>query len=44
MEEQIETDLTHDSLVHDLNNVFETISEAAEVLSVDRHWKEWQPL
>lgn len=31
--------LTHESLVHDLNSVFETISEAAELLSSDRHWK-----
>jgi signal transduction histidine kinase len=40
MEEQIESDLTYDSLVHDLNNVFETITEAAELLSADRHWKQ----
>jgi signal transduction histidine kinase len=39
MDEPIESDLTHDSLVHDLNNVFETISEVAELLSADRHWK-----
>lgn len=39
MEEPIETDLTHESLVHDLNNVFETITEAAELLSADRRWK-----
>src|SRR5947209_14833023 len=39
MEEQAETDLTHDSLVHDLNNVLETIGEAAELLAADRHWK-----
>lgn len=32
-------DLTHESLIHDLNNVFETIREAAELLSADRHWK-----
>jgi len=34
-------DLTHESLVHDLNNVFETITEAAELLSGDQ---QWQPL
>lgn len=32
-------DLTYESLIHDLNNVFETISEAAEVLSSDKRWK-----
>ena len=31
-------DLTHESLVHDLNNVFETIAEAAELLHGDAHW------
>lgn len=31
-------DLTHESLVHDLNNVFETIAEAAELLSGDEQW------
>lgn len=31
--------LTHESLLHDLNSIFETISEAAELLSADRHWK-----
>ncbi len=39
MEESLESDLTHESLIHDLNNVFETITEAAELLSSDRHWK-----
>lgn len=31
-------DLTHESLVHDLNNVFETIAEAAELLHGDVRW------
>lgn len=31
-------DLTHESLVHDLNNVFETITEAAELLHGDARW------
>ncbi len=39
MEESLDPDLTHESLIHDLNNVFETITEAAEVLSADRRWK-----
>jgi len=39
MEDSLDTDLTHESLVHDLNNVFETITEAAELLSADRRWK-----
>ena len=39
MDESVESDLTHESLIHDLNNVFETITEAAELLSSDRRWK-----
>jgi signal transduction histidine kinase len=39
MDDPGDADLTHESLVHDLNNVFETISEAAELLSGDEHWK-----
>jgi signal transduction histidine kinase len=39
MEEPLESDLTREDLVHDLNNVFETITEAAELLSTDRRWK-----
>lgn len=39
MDEQLDGHLTHESLIHDLNNVFETITEAAEVLSADKHWK-----
>lgn len=40
MEETVDADLTHESLLHDLTNVFETIGEAAEVLSSDKHWKQ----
>lgn len=32
-------DLTREDLVHDLNNVFETITDAAELLATDRRWK-----
>ena len=39
MEELPESDLNYESLIHDLNNVFETITEAAELLNTDRRWK-----
>jgi signal transduction histidine kinase len=39
MEDSLDSDLTHETLIHDLNNVFETIHEAAELLNTDRHWK-----
>ncbi len=39
MDDSLDSDLTHETLVHDLNNVFETITEAAELLSSDRRWK-----
>lgn len=39
MDDSLESDLNHESLIHDLNNVFETITEAAELLSTDKHWK-----
>ena len=39
MEEPVESDLNIESLIHDLNNVFETITEAAELLNSDRRWK-----
>lgn len=39
MDEAFESDLSHETLVHDLNNVFETITEAAELLSGDKRWK-----
>jgi signal transduction histidine kinase len=38
-EDGAEADLTHESLIHDLNNVFETITEAAELLNSDKRWK-----
>jgi signal transduction histidine kinase len=34
----IETDLTLPGLVHDLNNVFQTLTEAADLLSTDPKW------
>jgi signal transduction histidine kinase len=39
MEDSLDSDLTHESLVHDFNNVFETIMEVAELLSADKRWK-----
>jgi signal transduction histidine kinase len=39
MSDPVESDLTYESLIHDLNNVFETITEAAELLNSDRRWK-----
>ncbi len=39
MDELVDPDLTHETLIHDLNNVFETITEAAELLNSDKHWK-----
>ncbi len=39
MENAPDSDLTHESLIHDLNNVFDTITEAAELLRTDRRWK-----
>ena len=39
MDESLEPDLSHETLIHDLNNVFETIIEAAELLNSDRRWK-----
>jgi len=39
MDEAFDSDLSHESLIHDLNNVFETITEAAELLNTDRRWK-----
>src|SRR5713226_3291194 len=38
-EGQGEFDLTLAGLVHDLNNVLQTISEAAELLAEDPNWK-----
>lgn len=39
MEPKNPVDLPLAGLVHDLNNVFETISEASELLSSDEKWK-----
>lgn len=39
MDDSLDSDLSHETLIHDLNNVFETITEAAELLSTDRRWK-----
>ena len=39
MDEVLDPDLNHETLIHDLNNVFETITEAAELLSDDANWK-----
>src|ERR1700722_15452579 len=33
-----ETDLTLPCLVHDLNNVFQTLMEAADLLAIDPRW------
>jgi signal transduction histidine kinase len=38
MTEERETDLALEGLVHDLNNVFQTIVESAELLEPDRKW------
>ena len=39
MNDPIDGDLTHAALIHDLNSVFETITEIAELLNKDRRWK-----
>jgi signal transduction histidine kinase len=39
MDGERRTDLTLEGLVHDLNNVFETISEAADLIAGDSRWK-----
>jgi signal transduction histidine kinase len=39
MEDDVESELTRDDLLHDLNNVFETISVAADKLATDRRWQ-----
>ncbi len=39
MNDLMDGDLTHAALIHDLNNVFETITEIAELLNKDRRWK-----
>ena len=39
MQNEANSDFTLAGLVHDLNNVFQTISEAAELISEDPKWK-----
>ena len=40
MDDAAESDeLTREDLIHDLNNVFETIIEAADLLAADKRWK-----
>jgi signal transduction histidine kinase len=39
MDEAAELELTREDLIHDLNNVFETIIEAADLLAADKRWK-----
>jgi signal transduction histidine kinase len=39
MDDSVDGDLTHETLIHDLNNVFETIIEIAELLNGDKRWK-----
>lgn len=39
MDTPVDGDLTHETLIHDLNNVFETIIEIAELLKGDKRWK-----
>ena len=39
MDEAAESELTREDLIHDLNNVFETITEAADLLAADKRWK-----
>ena len=39
MDDALDGDLNYEALIHDLNNVFETITESAELLSTDKRWK-----
>jgi signal transduction histidine kinase len=39
MDDAAESELTREDLIHDLNNVFETITDAADLLATDRRWK-----
>jgi signal transduction histidine kinase len=39
MDEAAESELTREDLIHDLNNVFETITEVADLLAADKRWK-----
>jgi signal transduction histidine kinase len=38
MPEKVGADLTVEGLIHDLNNVFQTLLEAADLLETDRKW------
>ena len=38
MQDSADSYLTYDDLIHDLNNVFETITDAAELLKTDKRW------
>jgi signal transduction histidine kinase len=40
IEDALDSDLSYETLIHDLNNVFETITEGAELLKADRRWKQ----
>jgi signal transduction histidine kinase len=39
MDDSPDSDLSYEALIHDLNNVFETITESAELLNTDKRWK-----
>ena len=39
MDDSSESALRYEAIIHDLNNVFETITESAELLSADKRWK-----
>ena len=39
MDDSADISLSHEALIHDFNNVFETITEAAELLNADKRWK-----
>lgn len=39
MEDSLDQDLPPESLIHDMNNVFETFLEAAELLCTDEQWR-----
>jgi signal transduction histidine kinase len=40
IEDALDSDLSYETLIHDLNNIFETITEGAELLKADRRWKQ----
>lgn len=39
MDDSIDPALSHETLIHDFNNVFETITDAAELLNADKRWR-----